>query len=105
MRVTLADAMARLPLPPTAKWPLGVWDVEVLRRGAVSLLLFAPKETDFQTPHEQDELYVVISGSGILAVEGEEQPFGPGDVLFVGARVAHRFSEFTPDFKAWVVFF
>src|SRR5690242_21851883 len=86
-KMSLAEALARLPLPNTEKWPLGVWDAETLRHGTMSLEIFAPKETDFQTPHEQDEIYVVVSGSGEFMAEGQVYDFAPGDALFVPAGV------------------
>ena len=105
MHVTLADALAKLPLPATTKWPLGVWDTEVMAHGTMSVEIFAPKETDFQTPHDQDELYIVVSGSGEFVANGEPHHFSPGDVLFVPAGMEHRFTTFSQDFVTWVVFY
>lgn len=105
MKVTLTEALARLPLAANEKWPLGVWDAEVMRHGTMSVEIFAPKEQDFQTPHEQDELYFIVSGSGEFWLKGETMPFGAGDVIFVPAGVEHRFTGFTPDFVTWVVFY
>jgi mannose-6-phosphate isomerase-like protein (cupin superfamily) len=59
--------------------------VEMMRRGSMSVEWYAPEGVDPQQPHEQDELYVVMSGSGMFLNGGETQPFGPGDVLFVPA--------------------
>ena len=36
---------------------------------------------------------------------GQRIAFGPGDVLFVGAKVEHRFEDFSDDFATWVVFY
>lgn len=105
MRVSVAEALAQLPQPKTEKWPLGVWDAEMLAHGTMSLAVFAPKETDFQTPHEQDEIYIVVSGSGEFTADGETYAFGPGDALFVAAGVEHRFTRFTSDFVTWVIFY
>lgn len=105
MKATVAEALARLPLPATEKWPLGVWDAQVMQHGTMAVEIFAPKERDYQTPHEQDELYIVVSGSGEFTVGGESHEFGPGDVLFAPAGVEHRFASFTPDFVTWVVFY
>jgi mannose-6-phosphate isomerase-like protein (cupin superfamily) len=105
VNVSLKDALSKLPLPATGKWPLGVWDTEAMAHGTMSLEIFAPKETDFQTPHEQDELYIVMSGSGEFVSDGVSYDFAPGDVLFVPAGVEHRFVRFTPDFVTWVVFY
>jgi hypothetical protein len=33
------------------------------------------------------------------------ESFGPGDVLFVPARVVHRFENFTEDLTVWVIFY
>jgi mannose-6-phosphate isomerase-like protein (cupin superfamily) len=58
-------------------------------------VLVAP-EPDRQQPHEDDEVYVGIEGSGVLEVigsEGErkEVPIGVGDAVFVEAGAEHRF--------------
>ncbi|HEX8385491.1 MAG TPA: cupin domain-containing protein [Rubricoccaceae bacterium] len=103
MRISLSDALAGLPLPSTKKWPDGVCDVEAFRHGTMSLVLYTPEGTDHQTPHGQDELYVV-EGSGVIEVEGEPFPFAVGDALFVPAGREHRFVEFTPGLKVWAVF-
>lgn len=31
MKITIADALAKLPLPATEKWKLGVWDAKLCR--------------------------------------------------------------------------
>jgi mannose-6-phosphate isomerase-like protein (cupin superfamily) len=105
VKATVSEALGKLPLPATAKWPLGVWDTEVIAHGSMSVSLFAPKETDFQTPHEQDEVYIIVTGTGEFICDDQPYSFAPGDVLFVPAGVTHRFTQFTPDFAAWVVFY
>jgi hypothetical protein len=35
-------------------------------------VLVAPPEPDRQQPHEDDEVYLVLEGSGTLEVEGEQ---------------------------------
>jgi mannose-6-phosphate isomerase-like protein (cupin superfamily) len=79
--------------------------VVLFRRGEFSVELFAPRRTDSQEPHEQDEVYIVIAGSGVFQVGEERVPFERGDFLFVAAGVSHRFEEFTEDFQTWVIFF
>ena len=75
-----------------------------LRRGTMRAILYAPKGQDPQTPHKQDEIYIVQSGTGTF-VKGEERfQFGPGDVIFVEAGAEHRFSFFSDGFAAWAVF-
>ena len=69
------------------------------------LLLFAPEGEDRQTPHTQDEFYIVVSGSGSFRRGDETIPFIAGDVLFVPAQVPHRFESFSDDFQTWVIFF
>jgi mannose-6-phosphate isomerase-like protein (cupin superfamily) len=104
MRVRLSDVMAKLPLPATESWPEGVWDVEAMARGTMSVILFTPRGKDYQTKHAQDELYIVMQGSGVLLVEDVRMEFGTGDVLFVAAGKMHRFVEFTEDLATWAVF-
>ena len=103
-RLTLEDVRRRLPLPATAAWPDGVWDVLAFARGTMSVVYFAPRGRDHQTSHAQDELYVVLSGSGVFVAGDERVAFGPGDVLFVPANVRHRFEDFDDDLATWAIF-
>jgi mannose-6-phosphate isomerase-like protein (cupin superfamily) len=109
-RWTPDAALASLPLPATAKWPDGVFDLQVFANGDASLSLFAPRGEDRQTAHAQDEFYLVVQGSAELHVreaEGNARvlPARPGDALHVAAGVEHRFHAISADFAAWVVFF
>ncbi len=87
-----------------ARVPHGRRSAEILRHGSLEVRWYAPKGEDPQTPHERDEIYVVASGRGTF-VRGEERVrFAPNDLLFVPARMPHRFEDFSDDFAAWVVF-
>lgn len=102
--LSAADARALLPSEPTSDYPQGAPFVELLAHGTMLVEVFAPVGTDDQQPHEQDELYVVISGSGHFVRGDERSAFGPHDVLFVPAGMEHRFVDFTDDFATWVIF-
>ncbi|HEY8776276.1 MAG TPA: cupin domain-containing protein [Gaiellaceae bacterium] len=56
-------------------------------------VLVAP-EADRQQPHEDDELYIVLEGTGVLEVEGEQVPVKEGTAVFVEAGADHRFSAY-----------
>jgi hypothetical protein len=79
--------------------------VVLFRRGDFSTELYAPEDVDLQQPHEQDEVYIVASGSGTFLRGEERVSFVRGDFLFVPAGVVHRFEQFTKDFSTWVLFF
>lgn len=74
-------------------------------RGEMTLRYYAPRGRDDQSPHDQDELYVVIAGTGQFERAGARVAFGPGDVLFAAAGEDHRFVDFSDDFETWVVFY
>ena len=79
--------------------------VEVGARGSLTVEIYRPEGVDRQTPHDRDEIYVVISGSGWF-VNGEvRHRFSAGDVMVVPARLEHRFEEFSDDFATWVFFY
>jgi len=99
MQVTVKDALYLLGTS-------GVKPFEkVMESGTMSVEIYRPVKTDLQTPHKQDELYVVISGSGEFLNDGKRTGFNPGDVLFVPAGIEHRFENFTDDFATWVIFY
>lgn len=54
-------------------------------------VLVAP-EPDRQQPHDDDEIYVVLEGSGTLDVAGKSVELREGHAVFVPAGVEHRFS-------------
>jgi mannose-6-phosphate isomerase-like protein (cupin superfamily) len=56
-------------------------------------VLVAP-EPDRQQPHEDDEIYVVLEGTGVLDVEGERVELREGHAVFVPAGAVHRFSAY-----------
>ncbi|WP_428393728.1 cupin domain-containing protein [Lichenicoccus sp.] len=97
--ISLEDAQARLPDDPDV---FRFW--YGLRRGTMKVGLYAPKGEDRQGPHKQDELYIVIRGSGDFIKGEERRRFAAHDVLFVEAGMMHRFENFSADFATWVVF-
>ncbi len=56
-------------------------------------VLVAP-DADRQQPHEDDEIYVVLEGTGVLEVEGEQVPVREGSAVFVEAGADHRFTAY-----------
>lgn len=48
---------------------------------------------DRQTPHTEDELYVVMSGRGRVTVGDEVREVRAGTVVFVAAGATHRFHD------------
>ena len=97
--IHLTDTLARLP------GPAGEHAVSVLQRGSLHAKLSAPKVRVRQTPHEQDEIYIIIKGRGVLSHDGKRDLFEPGDLLFVAAGVEHQFEDCTEDLAVWVVFY
>ncbi len=97
-RLRPSDAAA-LPLPA------GRLSSVAFDGDGIEIRYYAPKGTDPQTPHDRDEFYFVVSGSGTFERGSERVPFGPGDMLFAAAGETHRFSGFTADFATWVLFY
>jgi mannose-6-phosphate isomerase-like protein (cupin superfamily) len=56
-------------------------------------VLVAP-EPDRQQPHELDEVYVVLEGSGVLEIDERPVPLEEGQAVFVPAGVEHGFTAY-----------
>ncbi|WP_153797279.1 cupin domain-containing protein [Foetidibacter luteolus] len=97
--VTIEEAAAQLSRETGHRF------TTVMQNGTMSVEYYAPDKVDLQTPHKQDELYVIASGSGTFFRAGQTVPCKTGDVLFVPAGVEHRFENFTADFATWVIFY
>jgi mannose-6-phosphate isomerase-like protein (cupin superfamily) len=98
LRIALTEAAGRLAVEPKRF-------ITLFERGDFCAELYAPRGVDNQHPHDQDEAYIVASGSGMFRRGEERVPCQPGDFLFAAAGVPHRFEEFTDDFLTWVIFF
>ena len=60
--------------------------------------------TDPQSPHTEDEIYVVIAGRGAIEMAGATHPIQPGSVISIPRHVEHRFVDVTEDLALVVVF-
>jgi mannose-6-phosphate isomerase-like protein (cupin superfamily) len=60
--------------------------------------------TDGQSPHTEDEIYVVTAGRAAIEADGERAEVGPGSVIFVPAGEVHRFTGVTEDLALLVIF-
>jgi mannose-6-phosphate isomerase-like protein (cupin superfamily) len=103
------DWLVTLAAAKVAPIPEGARSALLMRHGTMTLRFYAPKGQDPQTPHEQDEIYIIASGRGTFAVGPgektlERRPFGPGDAIFAPAGYVHRFEDFSADFATWVIF-
>jgi mannose-6-phosphate isomerase-like protein (cupin superfamily) len=96
--IPFTEALDRIPGLPGAHF------VTVLERGTVRALLSRPVSPNRQTPHVQDEIYVIARGRGVLFHDGRRDRFEAGDFIFVAAGTEHWFEDFTEDFAVWVVF-
>ena len=93
------ESAKNMPIKP------GMRSAELFTHGSLSIRYYAPDQIDQQTPHPQDEIYVIASGNGYFKNGDHSHRFGPGDVIFVNAGVDHRFYDFSDDFATWVAFY
>ena len=60
--------------------------------------------TDPQQPHTEDEVYYVVRGRGSITVERESRPVQAGSVVYVPARIEHRFHTIEEELVILVFF-
>ena len=85
--------------------PTGERSALVLKRGSLDVKLSIPLPPNQQTPHAQDEVYIVIRGQGMLVHDGRRDRFAAGDLLFVAAGTEHHYEDFSNDLALWRVFY
>jgi mannose-6-phosphate isomerase-like protein (cupin superfamily) len=76
-------------------------NVPALNCGVYSL---AAGSTDMQAPHDEDEVYLVLSGKARMRLGSEDRNIGPGSLLYVGASTEHSFFEIEEDMILLVMF-
>jgi mannose-6-phosphate isomerase-like protein (cupin superfamily) len=97
--LSIADALNRLSAAA------GAMSVLLFEHGSLRVKMYAPRGHDPQTPHAQDEIYLVAQGRGIFDNGATRREFQVGDLLFAPAGSPHRFENFTDDFAVWVIFY
>jgi mannose-6-phosphate isomerase-like protein (cupin superfamily) len=97
--IRLAEAQAGIPYSANRR------SVRVLQRGTLDVVLGTPARPDDLTAHEQDEVYLVVRGRGVLFHDGKRDLFDAGDFLFVAAGIEHRLEDFSDDLLVWRVFY
>lgn len=59
---------------------------------------------DMQAPHDEDEIYLVLSGKARMRLGDEERDVGPGMLLYISATTEHSFFEIEEDMTLLVMF-
>lgn len=79
---------------------------EFLRVPAMSAGLYVLKAgtVDPQKPHDEDEVYVIMSGRGRFTCAGETVAVEPGQTIYVPAHDDHRFHDIAEDLTILVIF-
>jgi mannose-6-phosphate isomerase-like protein (cupin superfamily) len=71
---------------------------------STGVYLLSAGASDEQEPHTEDEVYYVIQGRGTIRVGNEDRPVEAGSVIFVAAKVEHRFHSINEDMVILVFF-
>lgn len=78
--------------------------LEVLSEDSVSVELARYPNPEEKTPHNTDELYYIISGSGTVHVGVDRYSVEAGDVVYVEQGLEHDFFDIDDPITALVVF-
>jgi mannose-6-phosphate isomerase-like protein (cupin superfamily) len=80
--------------------------LEFLRVPSMSAGVYtlAVGSADPQKPHNEDEMYYVVRGRARMQVGLEDRAVAEGSVIFVGAKLEHRFHDITEELTVLVFF-
>ena len=59
---------------------------------------------DMQSPHDDDEVYLVLSGRARMRLDDEDRAVEPGSLLYISASTQHAFFEIEEDMTLLVMF-
>ncbi|MFK7817921.1 MAG: cupin domain-containing protein [Planctomycetaceae bacterium] len=68
------------------------------------LYRLAAGSKDPQSPHNEDEVYYVISGLASIQIGEQTFPAGQGDVIYVEKKAKHHFFDIKEDLELLVFF-
>jgi quercetin dioxygenase-like cupin family protein len=84
----------------------GVEYLELLNVPALNCgIYFLPAgSTDMQAPHDDDEVYLVLSGRARMRLDDEDRAVESGSLLYISASTQHAFFEIEEDMTLLVMF-
>lgn len=68
MKKSIKELLKELNSLPPESWPRNNRYAMAMTHGSMYVELYAPVKQDMQSPHKQDELYIVKSGSGLIII-------------------------------------
>ncbi len=71
---------------------------------SVGVYVLAAGSSDPQQPHTEDEVYYIVSGRAQIRVADQQQPVGPGSIVYVASGVEHRFFDMVEELTVLVFF-
>ena len=71
---------------------------------AAGILVLDSGEEDTQLPHDNDEVYYVLSGNGFLKIKDKDYKVSKDKLFFVGKDVEHYFHGNTKQLKVLYFF-
>ncbi len=97
--ICIEEALARIA-------DSGLWFEELTRRSELSTAIYQlpPGAHDPQSAHGEDEIYFVLSGAGMLDIDGVTRVIEEGTVIDVPAGAPHWFHSITDTLRLLVVF-
>ncbi|MEF8851251.1 MAG: cupin domain-containing protein [Haloarculaceae archaeon] len=78
--------------------------LEVLSEESLSVEIARYPNPEQKTAHRTDELYFIVSGSGMAHVGNERYAVEEGDVVYVEQGVEHDFFDIDEEITALIVF-
>jgi mannose-6-phosphate isomerase-like protein (cupin superfamily) len=80
--------------------------LEFIRRDTMSVGLYVLEAgaIDGQSPHGEDEAYVVLAGRSRFTAGDESRDVVRGDVIYVPAGVPHKFHDIAEQLQVIVIF-
>jgi len=80
--------------------------LEFLRRRSMSMGIYVlpAGSEDPQQPHQEDEVYLILSGEATLQVANKDQQVTKGSLIFIPAFMPHHFHSIHEDLQVLVFF-
>jgi mannose-6-phosphate isomerase-like protein (cupin superfamily) len=80
--------------------------LEFLKVPDLSMGIYTLKvgEKDLQSPHNEDEVYLVLKGKAIIQIEDEKEKIEAGSIVYVPARAPHKFLDIRKELQLLVFF-